>query len=92
MTENIANPAACHAPIIVISARQHMARGITPPMNRAVGSSSIISLQASRSSTRGGRRMSRDVSSLRSSKEGMVVGFGHMLLREPFADNGAIGT
>jgi hypothetical protein len=36
--------------------------------------------------------MSRDVSSLRSSKEGMVVGFGHMLLREPFADNGAIGA
>ena len=49
MTENIPKPCACHEPIIVINARHVTARGITPPMNLAVGSSIIISAHGSRS-------------------------------------------
>jgi hypothetical protein len=62
MTENMAKPCACHDPIIVISWRHDIGRGMTPPMKRADGSSVIISANASRSSRRGGRRIRRGVS------------------------------
>ena len=73
ITENIANPWTCHEPIIVISCRQQVARGMTPPMKRAVGSSCIIAVHGSRSSRRGGRRSSRGVSMRMWSKAVMSV-------------------
>ena len=49
MTDNMAKPFSCHAPIIAMIARQVRARGIAPPMNRAVsGSGDLLSLIASR--------------------------------------------
>jgi len=68
-TENIANPSACQAPIIIMTNRHVVARGMTPPMKRAASASAIMSAQGSRSSARGNRSSRRGVSSWRTSSD-----------------------
>jgi hypothetical protein len=58
------SPVRAHMPATAHRVRQTWGGGWTPPMKRAVSSSAMNSTQRGKSSTAGGRRISRAVSSV----------------------------
>ena len=81
MTENMATPVMVHAPHMHMNVRQAVGRGCGPPMYFVATSSSRKAAHASKSSMRGGRRMSRGVSSRSDARSGGFMAPKHSGVR-----------